>query len=162
MKINNTSISYQDFHWLIGLLEGEGWFIGKTGKRLNEIKVGIGMTDLDVIQRVSKLFGNRKIYKSAKGRNKPMYEVYLIGEQAFNLMMILKSFMGIRRRKKIEKLINGWKYLKPRISDRQVLKLRNLYKSGKFTIIRLARKFNMPLSTIYNIVSGRSRKYVTS
>ena len=91
--------------WLAGLLEGEGCFyIDKKSK--NRVMIEIGMTDLDIIQRVAKLF-NRKIvsFKPKNKNSQPLYRVAIQGKKAFPVMRLILPLMGERRTKKIKTLL---------------------------------------------------------
>lgn len=59
-----------EWAWFTGIFEGEG-SIAFTGK--NSVAVAIGMTDLDVIQRVKQIAGAGAIYLREHERNKPMH-----------------------------------------------------------------------------------------
>lgn len=106
--MNINPISDNDLLWLAGLLEGEGWFC-KANKKRNCPSMGVEMTDLDIIERVSKLF-NRKIYKikGQKEHYKDTYLVKLSGSHAVELMKRLKSLMGFRRQKQIQEAIDSY------------------------------------------------------
>lgn len=106
--MNINPISDNDLLWLAGLLEGEGWFC-KAIPSDNCPRLGIEMTDLDIIERVAKLF-NRKVYKikRQKVHYKDTYLVKLAGSHAIDLMKRLKPLMGLRRQKQIQEAIDSY------------------------------------------------------
>src|SRR5437867_12970466 len=96
----------KDIIWLAGLLEGEGWFGFNQSPRIT-----INMTDLDVIERVRKIFRtNNKITTQNKARNyKTSYYLSIFGDQAIQWMMTIYVLMGIRRQSQIREVIIKWK-----------------------------------------------------
>jgi len=93
----------QDFHWLSGLLEGEGSFLKTSPSESNKPKISIQMTDLDIIQRVANLFGVSATYiKSRNPKHKDSYSAKVTGLKAVELMKRLYPFMGSRRKQQIE------------------------------------------------------------
>jgi hypothetical protein len=95
--------------WLAGLLEGEGSFINQTsrwrGRRYIYVRVCIQMTDLDIIERVRTVTGvPNKIFEpkiTISGR-KQMYRFWIDGQKAYDLMTLLRPFMGHRRQGQID------------------------------------------------------------
>lgn len=99
-----------DLYWLAGLLEGEGSFGYHLngGRRSGRISIQIGLTDLDVIERVAILF-NRKVYCHKKRQNrKQSYSTFLTGPEAVILMRSLTPLMGNRRKNQIISSIEAW------------------------------------------------------
>lgn len=67
-------------------------------------RISVQMTDLDIIQRVSGLFGMKYVYAKQDNRNprwKPYYLVTLRGPKAVELMKTLHPLMGSRRQQQI-------------------------------------------------------------
>lgn len=103
--------------WLAGLLEGEGsfWMItsrdgGQYGghKRYRYPKIVVNMTDRDVIDRVSAMFGN-STYKMPPARNYPdrkqQWRAQISGVGAAEWMRRLYPWLGERRRAKIDEVL---------------------------------------------------------
>lgn len=99
-------INIKDITWLAGILEGEGSFTFLHTPRIN-----IGMTDLDTIERVRKIWRtNNKISRDLlRGSNKERYTIRICGELAISWMMTIYLFMSIRRKAKIREVIFRWK-----------------------------------------------------
>ena len=89
-----------DFHWLVGILEGEGsFFIGS-----NYPRIYLKMTDLDIVERAAKYFQTSiTTFYSTNPRHKPTHAITISGYRALLWMQKLYPFMGIRRKKQIEK-----------------------------------------------------------
>jgi len=95
-----------DLAWLVGLLEGEGYFCILRG-RSETLLIGCGMTDRDVIerlQRVSKT-GHVSVEKTA---TKSVYRWKCSNADAYALMKMLRPHMGQRRSKMITMLIKKY------------------------------------------------------
>jgi hypothetical protein len=102
-----VALSETDVAWLAGLLEGEGYFgmirsrVG--GKVYRYPRVGVTMTDRDVIDRVAAMF-DTKVYAVKPGpqSNLESYRFTLVGTRAAELMVALRPWMGGRRQAKID------------------------------------------------------------
>jgi hypothetical protein len=103
-----TGISSNDLCWLAGLLEGEGCFVYDDSPGIR-----VGMTDLDVVQRVALLLGNRRVRgpynRSTHGSlNKDVYYVECWSGPAIEIMKAILPYMGVRRSAKINEIIDRW------------------------------------------------------
>jgi hypothetical protein len=97
------------FHWLAGILEGEGSFIAGPPCSPNCPRISIQMTDEDVIEKVAKIFGRKyHLTKSAKSHYKPCFALALTGRRAVDLMRELRPLMSSRRRAQIDKSIDSY------------------------------------------------------
>lgn len=98
-----------DLAWLGGLLEGEAAFMMKNGSP----KIGLQMTDKDVIERAAKLLGVPVGAYSRKPKGKasylPVWHLAVHGTNAICWMMTLFTFLGERRRAKVTSIIEQWK-----------------------------------------------------
>lgn len=96
----------QELHWLAGLLEGEGSFCKGPPSAPNRPVVSLHMTDLDIVERVSKIFG-RKLWKCKrqKEHHKESYRVAITGKRAVELMKVLEPLMGARRKEQIRNAV---------------------------------------------------------
>lgn len=100
-----------DLAWLSGLLEGEGYFglVYRTvkGHRYRYARVGVAMTDRDVVERAAHYF-NRKMLsvKPSKPGGRPQFRAVILGTQAVALMKVLHPHMGERRRTQIEEVLH--------------------------------------------------------
>jgi hypothetical protein len=97
--------------WLAGLLEGEGCFFGAhNGKRSrginNSCKVYLSMTDLDVVKKAGGLIGVEvRSYQPNRPNSKMAHRLQIHGDKAVSLMQAILPFMGERRSKKIQELL---------------------------------------------------------
>jgi hypothetical protein len=106
-----------DAAWLAGIMEGEGSFCFlKNGKRKSGvIKIQIGMTDRDVIDRVAKLMENAPVYNlRIRPDRKPAYLVAKTGYAAERIMIFLRPMMGERRKSQIDESLSKWQSRKTR------------------------------------------------
>jgi hypothetical protein len=97
--------------WLAGLLEGEGtFFLSKNvvkGKLYQYPLIALNMTDADVVDRVSVLFGN-KSYKARNKDRKDSFRAVITGQRAVDWMRRVLPYMGMRRARKIQELLDWW------------------------------------------------------
>lgn len=105
-------IRESEFFWLVGILEGEGYF----GYEKWSQRVQVKMTDLDVLERVGKIFTeitgrDHAIHESPnKGINDNLpYVIAIHGEDARKVMQMIVPHMGFRRRQRIWQSLNGHK-----------------------------------------------------
>ena len=106
-----------DLYWLVGLLEGEGWFginnrthTLKSGekKTYSEPSINLQMTDEDVIERAGKLIGSPVRTHQPKGNRKLLYRVSVTGKKrAIPLMELLLPHMGARRQERIKQILHN-------------------------------------------------------
>jgi len=107
----------QQIAWLAGLLEGEGCFgaYKKEPKGQKSLKIGLSMSDKDIVERVAYIF-NKPMYierRNQKGR-KLQYICDLHGNKAAAWMMTIYKFMGERRKDRIRELLQYWRVQKGR------------------------------------------------
>ena len=97
----------KELYWLAGILEGEGYF--GPQKENNYTTIAVQMTDEDVIQKISNIFGTSyfKINRRQE-HHKDSFSVSLRGKKALELMLKIKPIMSIRRQQKIEECQNSF------------------------------------------------------
>ena len=93
--------------WATGIIEGEGYFVIHKQKYAGQI--GIRMTDLDVLQRIQKLWGG-KIYdvKSKQSEAHPEWKrayVWLISKKK-DIYKILETMMPMLQSRRAYKAQN--------------------------------------------------------
>jgi hypothetical protein len=89
-------------YWLAGILEGEGCFnLVRNGE------IVIKMTDRDVIERVGRLFGDKKVLAlpDPNPRHQTQYRVRLRGAPARKIMEQILPIMGERRAARIRAIL---------------------------------------------------------
>jgi hypothetical protein len=105
-----------DFHWLVGLLEGEGCFQLRSEKRRYKSsayeywypKIILRMTDRDVVERAAGLLGCKSIHQRANGVGcRDSFEFSLSGSRAVKFMRDAQPFFGERRQAKIAEILAG-------------------------------------------------------
>ena len=100
-----------DLYWLAGLLEGEGYFhlYGRNTKWPHP-RIQLQMVDKDVVQRAANLFGGNKVRQlnPASHKRQYTYRTEVSGRPAAHLMEQLRPIMGIRRRNKIDEVLQEW------------------------------------------------------
>jgi len=102
-------ITLRQIDWVAGILDGEGSFL--ITKRNNYPKIWLGMTDLDIVQRVRNIMNSstKIINRKRIPKNKEVYEFHLSGSLAIQWMMTLYPLMSNRRREKIREILSTWK-----------------------------------------------------
>lgn len=99
-----------EFHWLVGILEGEGTFLRGAPSRPRTPIVRVSMTDSDVVDRVAKLFERATVrLRHRKPHHKLPYATTIKGAPAVRLMYALKPFLGKGRQQQIDRAIESWK-----------------------------------------------------
>lgn len=104
-------VNANDIRWLAGYLEGEGYFISGYPPGVRP-RIGVKTTDLDVAQRVGRLFeANVRPVRSNEGRlgKKQLYTVEANSSKAIGWMMTLYSLLGKRRKEQIRLVLTNWK-----------------------------------------------------
>jgi hypothetical protein len=95
------------FHWLAGVLEGEGSFLYKNGSPC----ITVQMTDRDVIEAVAEMFGCPVQVWQPRGKDhyKQVFYARVHGTRAIEWMMTLYTLMHERRKAKIKEILTAWK-----------------------------------------------------
>lgn len=96
-----------DLAWMAGILEGEGYFgsifnaVG--GKRYKYPRIGVNMTDRDVVDKIADIWGCAVGVLPPTGRAKKVqYRAVIVGARAAFWMDKLFPWMGERRRSQID------------------------------------------------------------
>lgn len=148
-----------DIIWLAGLLEGEGCFT------TFDVTPGIvlQMTDKDIVERVSKVFGTEIRKTNPRTKNcKFTYIIRVYGGKAIGVMFSIYPFMGKRRKARIKEVINKWKShvnKRTKLNSRIVEFIRNEYKNG-LSSIELANKYNVARHVIWQITNYETWKII--
>ena len=120
----------------------------------NKCKIAVEMTDKDVVERVAAILGVHTTYRKARKENwKDTYSCYTSGDKAITLANKMYGFMGNRRRDQIDRMRASWTSFG--LTDRDVLKIRELYKTGKYTQQRLADRFNVSQQVISGVITKK-------
>lgn len=99
MPINDS----HTFFWLVGLLEGEGYFAYSPNRRTAIIEVE--MKDEHVIARIAALFGLSYRRRDRRARNpnaSVTYSVKLSGRRAMQLMKRVQPYLSPRRQRAVQ------------------------------------------------------------
>ena len=119
--------------WLSGWLEGEGYFgIGAGTPALI-----VNSTDLDVIQKATKLIAVGKLVQSPKPQKphwKQQYRIQLYGENAATIMRLIRPYMGQRRGEAIDTALQLYAEIEARRKDRISATL--IRKNKNFSVVR--------------------------
>ena len=102
-------IDPSDFHWLTGILEGEGTFLAGPPSNPGLPIVRVSMTDRDVVQRVARLLDRAVVaLRPRRQHHKVPFAVTIKGAPAVDLMLAVHDFMGLKRRTQIQRAIRSW------------------------------------------------------
>lgn len=94
--------------WAAGLFEGEGscGFYSEAGGKRPRIRVSLGMTDRDVVERFAVAMGCGSIYTSERPTQKAMYQWAVTeSEKVRAVLTALLPYMGVRRCAKAEQVL---------------------------------------------------------
>jgi hypothetical protein len=106
------NLTEAEFWWMVGILEGEGFFDYNNGTQ----RISIAMTDLDTIQKVSGIFTKisgreysirHRHYEKAEYST--LYEVHVFGQTAREILLTIVPHMSARRRQRIWQMLNGYR-----------------------------------------------------
>lgn len=104
---SSKSRSLTDIAWLAGICEGEASFLWNCSPAIS-----LQMSDKDVVERVARLIGGKvrgPYQPKGKATYRQTWVCVISGSNAAAWMMTLYSFMGERRRAKIEEVLQCWK-----------------------------------------------------
>src|SRR5439155_8499498 len=91
-------IDEEEFHWLVGILEGEGTFLRGAPSRPGSPILRVSMTDRDVVERVAMLFGRAVVrLRRRKPHHKIPYATTIKGAPAAQLMSAVKPHLSKTR-----------------------------------------------------------------
>lgn len=99
----DLQISDYDRGWVVGFLEGEGWF-GKNGRYA---RISCSNADLDALKRLQTILGGR-IYDlpTHKSRQKQSWIWHITRHgDARRIMMQLRPDMSVRRQEQIDNVL---------------------------------------------------------
>lgn len=102
-------VEKRDFHWLVGILEGEGTFLAAAPSTPNAPVVRVAMTDHDVVERVGRLIDRAVVSfaKRAEHHRQP-YATTIKGAPAAALMCAVRPWLGARRQDQIHSALIRW------------------------------------------------------
>ena len=134
-KINCGKLSFtiEEFFWLVGLLEGEGYFCKPLPSNPNNPMVGFETTDEDTAAMVSQLWGRKTTKRQRYNPRdsikhcKPIYILRMVGNDAVEMMKTFRPHMSARRQTQIDRAINDFKDFKRKFSDNDVREMRRLF-----------------------------------
>lgn len=97
------------FHWLVGILEGEGTFLRGAPSRPGAPILRVSMTDRDVVERVANLLGRAVVrLRRRKPHHKLPYATTIKGAPAVQVMYAVRPFLGKTRELQIDLAISSW------------------------------------------------------
>ena len=97
---------------LQGIIEGEGCVV--VSPKSKTLRLSIEMTDLDILQKVQKIFGetcrlSKRTVKLENPKWKDRYILHLCGPKLPQWLMTIYCLMGTRRQSKIRDALEMWK-----------------------------------------------------
>lgn len=109
-----------EFHWLVGILEGEGTFLRGAPSKPGTPILRVSMTDRDVVEHVATLFGRAVVHlRRRKPHHKLPYATTIRGAPATRVMYAVRPFLGKTRQLQIDRAIWSWQ---PRRESRHRLR----------------------------------------
>src|SRR6266566_8861099 len=104
-----TNVEELEFHWLVGILEGEGTFLRGAPSKPGAPILRVSMTDRDVVERVAKLFGRAVVrLRRRRPHHKVPYATTIKGAPAVQVMCAVRPFLGKTRQLQIDRAISSW------------------------------------------------------
>jgi hypothetical protein len=98
-----------EFHWLVGVLEGEGTFLRGAPSNPGTPILRVSMTDRDVVEHVATLFGRAVVrLQRRKPHHKLPYATTIKGAPAVEVMRAVRPFLGKAREIQIDLAISSW------------------------------------------------------
>jgi len=98
-----------EFHWLVGILEGEGTFLRGAPSNPGAPILRVSMTDRDVVERVAKLFGRAVVrLRRRKPHHKIPYATTIKGAPPAQVMNAVRPLLGKTRQVQIDLAISSW------------------------------------------------------
>ncbi len=98
------SISLRDLYWTAGLIESKGCFYLNK----NTPSIQLSLTDLDIVERVSRLWKTTlRGPQRRQGSKKDVWVTAVYGSDAVGWMLTLFSMLGERRRAKIKEILSS-------------------------------------------------------
>jgi hypothetical protein len=102
-------VEWLEFHWLVGVLEGEGTFLRGAPSKPGTPILRVSMTDRDVVERVAKLLGRTVVrLRRRKPHHKLPYATTIKGAPAAQVMYAVRPFLGKTRELQIDRAISSW------------------------------------------------------
>lgn len=122
--------------------------------------VAVSMTDRDVVEHAARLMGVSVCRHQLSGV-KPHYKDTWIakakGTRARDLMLLLRPYMGYRRKEQIDHALSGPVFLRgdgPKITIDQAGQIRRRFAAGE-SATKLAVEFGVSKSLVYRIKYGK-------
>jgi hypothetical protein len=98
-----------EFHWLVGILEGEGTFLRGAPSNPGTPILRVSMTDRDVVEHVARLFGRAVVrLRRRKPHHKVPYATTIKRAPAAQVMSAVRPFLGKTRELQIDRAISSW------------------------------------------------------
>lgn len=98
-----------NFHWLVGLLEGEGSFMAASPSRPNEPRLEVEMKDRPVMARFAAFVGasvierqRKRVHADGTEDTIVIYRVRVAGKRAVRLMRTIQPYLCARRQHQID------------------------------------------------------------
>lgn len=140
-----------------GILEGEGSFFHPKG--YCSPTVSCNMTDSDVIYELQSCFGGTVRDYDAKYEGSKHYWVWTIhGQDAVNVMEIVRSYMFSRRSAKIDEVLKVWydRQEVVRVEENARTLLAKAYLDGEGTYRAIAEKYGVSRTAVFNAVKKQN------
>lgn len=114
-------LTVRNIAWLAGIVEGEGCITwgrsdSKYPGKANSIRLHVGMSDCDVIDRVARLLGTRALgpYAASKKQQdncprKVQWRAIVTQDLAASWLMTLYPLLGDRRRAMVRETLAWWR-----------------------------------------------------
>jgi len=95
---------WADFSWAVGIIEGEGWVTPRKFRQYHYARVGIEMTDRDVLERVKNIIGHGNITgpRIRSNSRKPIYKWMITSTAALDLLLKMRPYVSVKKGQEID------------------------------------------------------------
>lgn len=103
----NSYASYAYLGYVAGIIDGEGWIVLQSGL----VRIGVKMTDLDVLERCQKVTGVGTISGPIEQEDRKPQWTWTVSKQAdvAGLLMTIYPLMSQRRQTRISYVLQRWR-----------------------------------------------------
>ena len=146
-----------DVAWAAGLFEGEGCIHNRGS---HSIAVSISMTDLDVLEKLSGIYGGKVTPLKVREEHwKPSWIWYLYGMNAKNFLEDVMPYLGSRRKARADEAIDRFSFMQHQRDEKIELrrKILDMWDTGLYTEKKIGELTGTNRSYVNAVRMGKMR-----